>query len=78
MPTLLAISNGVKGRLQAIAWLAAAAGAIVAAFKFWSELHLGRDQLARELRWKQAEAGKALDDEMLDDSIPSEVLGDHR
>jgi len=74
MPTLLALSNSAKDWLQATAWLAAAAGAIVAAFKFWSELHLGREQRARELRWKQAEAGKALNDEMLVDSLASTAL----
>jgi hypothetical protein len=53
--------------LQAGAWLATAIGATVAAVKLWSELRLGREQRARDLRWKQAEAAKALHDQMLDD-----------
>jgi hypothetical protein len=69
MPTLPAISPNTKDWIQAATGLAAAVGAIVAAFKFWSELRLGREQRSRELRWKQAEAGKTLNDEMLDDPL---------
>src|SRR5262249_36556170 len=54
--------------LQAGAWLATAIAAVVAALKFWSELRLGRQQRERDLRWKQAEAAKALNDEMLEDA----------
>src|SRR5262245_18644605 len=53
--------------LQNMAWLAAGAGAIIATIKLWSELRQGREQSARDLRWKQAEAGKSLNDEMLTD-----------
>jgi hypothetical protein len=67
MSSLLALTQDTKDWLQALAWLAAAFGAIVAAIKLWSEVRLSREQRERELRWKQAEAGKTLNDEMLDD-----------
>jgi hypothetical protein len=54
--------------LQASAWVATAIAAGVTALKFWSELRLGREQRERDLRWKQAEAAKTLNDEMLDDA----------
>src|SRR5262245_21244180 len=57
----------MRDLLQNLAWLATGAGAILAAIKLWSELRLGREQRARDLRWKQAEAGKSLNDEMLTD-----------
>jgi hypothetical protein len=60
--------------LQAMAWVAAAVAAVVAAFKFRSELRLGREQRDRELRWKQAEAGKSLNDEMLADALAVPAL----
>src|ERR1044072_9209911 len=63
------ISKNTQAWLQAVGWVAAAGGAIVAAFKFWSELRLGREQRAQEFRWKQAQADKALNDEMLDDPL---------
>jgi hypothetical protein len=63
------LAQNSKDWLQAIAWIAATLGAVVAAFKFWSELRLGREQRAQELRWKRAQAGKALNDEMMDDPL---------
>lgn len=74
-----ALDQGLKDFLQAAAWVAAALGALVAAAKFWSELRLGREQRARELRWKQAEAGKNLNDEMLTDpeAWPALQMLDH-
>ena len=56
-----------KDWLQAAGWLAGAAGLILAAVKFWSELRAARAQRERELRWRQAEAGKSLNDEMQTD-----------
>jgi hypothetical protein len=61
-------AQGTKDWLQALAWLATAVGAIVAAFKFRSELRLGRLQRERDLRWRQAEVGKSLNDEMQTDT----------
>jgi hypothetical protein len=60
--------------LQAAAWIGTAVGAIVAAFKLWSELRLGRKQREQELRWKQAEAGKSLNDEMLEDPLAKAAM----
>lgn len=57
----------VKDWLQAASWLAAAIGLVVTIVKFWSELREGRLQRQRELRWKQAEVGKSLNDEMQTD-----------
>jgi hypothetical protein len=67
MATIPQLSPNLKDWLQAVAWLGAAVGAILAAIKLRSEVRLGREQRERELRWKQAEAGKALNDEMLTD-----------
>jgi len=67
MMSIPPLDKDLKDWLQAIAWIAAAIGAFVAAIKFWSELRLGREQRNRELRWRQAEAGKSLNDEMLID-----------
>lgn len=53
--------------LQATAWLAAAVGAILTALKFWTELRASREQRERDLEWRQAEAGKSLNDEMQTD-----------
>jgi hypothetical protein len=61
------VNPELKDWLQAIAWLAAGVGVVLAVFKFRSELQLTREQRERDLRWKQAEAAKELNDEMLDD-----------
>jgi hypothetical protein len=65
MGTIPQLDPNLKEWLQAIAWLGVALGAIIAAIKLRSEAHLGREQRARDLRWKQAEAGNALNHEML-------------
>jgi hypothetical protein len=65
---MVQLSPTIKDWLQAAAWVAAGIGAILTAIKLWSELRQGREQRARDLRWKQAEAGKSLNDEMLTDS----------
>jgi hypothetical protein len=62
-----AMSQGLKDWLQAAAWVATAVGLVIAAAKFWLEVRAGRLQRARELRWRQAEAGKSLNDEMQTD-----------
>jgi hypothetical protein len=61
------LSANVMGWLQALAWVATAVGIVVTGVKFGIELRLTREQRERDLRWKQAEAGKALNDEMLED-----------
>jgi hypothetical protein len=62
-----AIDTNLKDWIQAISWAAAGAGVIVAFLKYWSEVRAGREQRAADLRWRQAEAGKSLNDEMLTD-----------
>jgi hypothetical protein len=67
MSDLPQLSTNIKDWLQAVAWVATAAGIIIAAVKLWTELRMTREQRERDLRWKQAEAGKSLNDEMLED-----------
>lgn len=63
------MDQGLKDWLQATAWIATAVGLIVTAVKFWSEFRQGRLQRERDLRWRQAEAGKGLNDEMQTDDL---------
>lgn len=63
----VAMEQGLKDWLQAVAWIAAAGGLILAVLKYLVELREGRVQRQRELRWRQAEAGKSLNDEMQTD-----------
>jgi hypothetical protein len=53
--------------LQAVSWLAAGVGVLIAALKYRTDSRLSREQQSRELRWKQAQAGKSLNDEMQGD-----------
>jgi hypothetical protein len=60
--------------IQAGSWLAAVGALIISAAKFRSDLGVAREQRERDLeqqrrnlRWKQAEAGKRLNDELLAD-----------
>lgn len=66
-PHLPVLQENTAKWLQATAWLAAAVGAIVTAVKFWTELRASREQRERDLAWRQAEAGKSLNDEMQTD-----------
>jgi len=68
------LSQDTKDLLQALSWAAGAAAVLITIVKFWSEFRLGREQRAQDLRWKQAEAGKRLNDEMMDDKEASVVL----
>jgi hypothetical protein len=52
---------------QILAWLAATATFLVTAFRIVAELRETREQRASELRWKQEEVGKSLNDEMQTD-----------
>lgn len=62
------LDDTAKNWLQAIAWLAAGIGAAVAIIKLWTESRASREQRERDLRWRQAEAGKSLNDEMQTDN----------
>jgi hypothetical protein len=68
------LTQNTMNWFQVIAWVAGAVAVIVAVLKFWSEFSLAREQRARELRWKQAEAGKSLNDEMLTDLEAASAL----
>lgn len=61
------MDSGLHNLLQELAWIATAVGAGIATAKYWSESRLSREQRESELRWKQAEAGKSLNDEKLVD-----------
>lgn len=50
-----------------ISLLAAAIGVVIAFLKFRNEISSNREQRERDLRWRQADAGKKLNDEMLTD-----------
>jgi hypothetical protein len=58
----------VKDLLQAAAWIATFGGVVVALVKFLAEIRDTRQQRERDLRWRQAQAGKALNDEMQTDA----------
>ena len=58
----------MKDWLQAVAWGATAGGVIVAIWKLRSDVRASRLQRDRDLRWRQAEAGKKLNDEMMADT----------
>jgi hypothetical protein len=62
-----AISESARDWIPVLSWLAGALGVFVAAAKFRSEVQSNREQRERDLRWRQADAGKKLNDEMLDD-----------
>lgn len=61
------MNASIKDWFPALSSLAAAAGVILTALKFRSDLRLSREQRERDLRWKQAQAAKELNDEMLED-----------
>jgi hypothetical protein len=61
------MDQGLKDVLQLLTWVVAAGALILAIYKFRSELHEGRLQRERDLRWRQAEVGKSLNDEMQTD-----------
>lgn len=60
--------------IRASSWLVASIGGSVAAFKAIFELRENRFQKERELRFKQAEAGKKLLDELFDDKEAMRAL----
>ena len=56
-----------KDWIQALSWLAAAVAAVVGVLKVLFEMRQNRAQREQELRWRKAQAAKALNDEMLED-----------
>jgi hypothetical protein len=62
-----------KDLLQELAWLATAITVIVTIVKSISESKLSREQRARDLRWKQAEAAKSLNSQMLNDPLSKDA-----
>lgn len=52
---------------QEFAWLGTGVAAVAAVWRLLVELRNARLQRKRDLRWKQAEAGKALNDQFLND-----------
>ena len=68
------LDPNAKDWLQAISWVAGAVAVVATVLKFWSEFKLTREQRKRELRWRQAEAGKSLNDAMMTDREASGAL----
>jgi hypothetical protein len=64
MPTV----DNVKDSVQIVLWVVTISTLIVAALKGRAELRENRAQRDRDLRWRQAQAGKELNDEMQMDS----------
>lgn len=62
-----AMDQNAKEWLQAGAWIATALGVVVAVWKLRSDARATREQRNRDLRWRQAEAAKKLNDEMMTD-----------
>jgi hypothetical protein len=60
------LDQSLKDWLQAGACYAAI-GLFVTVIKFWSEFRESRLQRERDLRWRKAQAGKSLNDEMQED-----------
>src|SRR5262245_12581636 len=65
--TFPAVDAHLKDWVQLLSWIVAVPTLLITVFRFRADLRLGRQQRALDLRWKQAEAGKKLNDEMLDD-----------
>jgi len=55
-----------KDVIQALSWIGAVVGVLVAAFKGITEVRESRLQRERELRWKQANLGREIIDEIFD------------
>jgi len=60
-------ASEMRAWIQAASWIAAIIGGAFAIYKVMHEVHQGRQQRTDELRWRKAEAAKALNDQMLDD-----------
>lgn len=67
MLILPAVDANLKDWVQLLSWIVAVPTLLVTVFRFRTDLTLGRKQRALDLRWKQADAGKKLNDEMLED-----------
>jgi hypothetical protein len=68
------LDHNLKDWIEAFSWLAAISGGLVAVFKGSYELRQNRLQRAQELRWRQAQAGKQLNDEMLADRAAKNAM----
>jgi hypothetical protein len=68
------INQNFKNWAETLSWLAATVGGLVAVFKALYEVQQSRLQRAHELRWRQAQAGKQLNDEMLSDQPAKSAL----
>lgn len=62
-----------RDNVQVIPWIASAVAVLATIIKSWSESKLSRDQRARDLRWKQAEAAKSLNGEMMNDAMSTDA-----
>ena len=61
------LDENVKAWIETVSRLAAIIAGLFAIHKGRREVQQNRDQRAQELRWRQAQSGKELNDEMLDD-----------
>ncbi|UVT15117.1 MAG: hypothetical protein H8K04_15000 [Nitrospira sp.] len=60
--------------LQGGSWIAAIVGGALGFLKFTNELEQSRIQREEDLRWRKAQAGKSLNDEMLEDKKANSAL----
>lgn len=65
--TLPTLGTNTMNWIQAASWGAAVAAGVFGIIKIVFELKLGREQRTQDLRWRKAQAAKALNDEMLSD-----------
>ena len=63
----LSIDPNLKDWIQTVSWGGTAIAVVIAFAKYLSELRQNRKQRASDLRWRQADAGKKINDEMLAD-----------
>jgi hypothetical protein len=71
---LAEVPSNLSNWVQLSSWGVAILAAPLALFKYLTELRQSREQRERDHRWKQAEAGKELNDEMMDDPEASAAL----
>jgi hypothetical protein len=68
------VSPVFKDWTQVLAWVAAVVGVAIAFAKGRTEVRENREQRARELRWRQASAGREIVNEMLSDEYSDAAL----
>ncbi len=81
MTKLVSHREEIKDIIQSVAWMAASFGALITAWKAVIEMRRAnveraesRAERSLELRWRQAEAGKQLIDELLKNPKATEAL----